>query len=233
LVCKNSCVLANAMGKGMHMGSTACDESAPTMRTRQSLLSRLRNLDDHASWRTFFDLYWRLIYDVARHSGLDDDAAQEIVQDTVIGVARAMPAFRYDPDKGTFRQWLLRVTRRRIIDQFRRIYRQPVHAELTLDEQDDDAVSAAQVADYSGGQFECAWREEWERTVFKLAVAQVQREVNPKHFQVFDFCVLKDMSVSRVAETLGLNAAQVYLAKHRVAVAVKRAVRRIAEAGEI
>jgi len=220
------------------MDSTASDAHAPPLRTRQSLLSRLRNLDDHASWRTFFDIYWRLIYDVARHSGLDDAAAQEVVQDTVIGVARAMPAFRYDSDKGTFRQWLLRVTRRRIIDQFRRIYRQPVHAELTQDEltqdeEEDDEASAAQVADYSGGQFECAWREEWERTVFKLAVAQVQREVNPKHFQVFDFCVLKDMTVSRVAETLGLNTAQVYLAKHRVAQAVKRAVRRIAEAGEI
>jgi RNA polymerase sigma factor (sigma-70 family) len=190
------------------MGSTACDEAAPTMRTRQSLLGRLRNLDDHASWRTFFDIYWRLIYDVARHSGLDDDAAQEVVQDTVIGVARAMPAFRYDPEKGTFRQWLLRVTRRRIIDQFRRIYRQPVLAELTLDEQEDEEVSAVQVADYSGGQFECAWREEWERTVFKLAVAEAQREVNPKHFQVFDFCVVKDMSVSRDAAPFGSLAPQ-------------------------
>lgn len=221
------------MGKDTHMGSTACEQAAPILQTRQSLLSRLCNLDDHASWRTFFDLYWRMIYDVARHSGLDHEAAQEVVQDTVIGVARAMPSFRYDSKKGTFRQWLLRVTRRRIIDQFRRIYRQPVRVELIEDEPENDETSAAQVADFSGGQFECAWREEWERTVFRLAVAQVQRQINPKQFQVFDFCVLKEMPITKVAETLGLNAAQVYLAKHRVAQAVKRAVRRIAEDGEI
>ena len=34
--------------------------------TRRTLLSRLRNLDDQESWRTFFDLYWRLLYNVAR-----------------------------------------------------------------------------------------------------------------------------------------------------------------------
>jgi DNA-directed RNA polymerase specialized sigma24 family protein len=57
--------------------------------TRQSLLSRLRDLDDHRSWRTFFDTYWKLLYNVARQRGLDDAAAQDVVQETVIGVARA------------------------------------------------------------------------------------------------------------------------------------------------
>jgi hypothetical protein len=45
--------------------------------TRRTLLSRLRDLDDQESWRTFFDLYWRLLYNVARKSGLDDSNAQE------------------------------------------------------------------------------------------------------------------------------------------------------------
>src|SRR5678816_1887940 len=84
--------------------------------TRSSLLSRLRNLDDNRSWRTFFDTYWRLIYNVARKSGLSDEDAQDVVQETVIAVARKMPAFRYDASKGSFKQWLLLITRRRICD---------------------------------------------------------------------------------------------------------------------
>jgi RNA polymerase sigma-70 factor (ECF subfamily) len=59
----------------------------------------------------------------------------------------------------------------------------------------------------------------------------VRHEVNPKHFQVFDYCILKEMPVSKVCETLGLNAAQVYLAKHRVGLAVKRTVRQITNEG--
>src|SRR5262245_57647812 len=81
------------------------------LRTRSSLLGRMRNVDDDASWRAFFETYWRLIYNVARKSGLSDDAAQDVVQETVIAVARKMPDFRYDPAKGSFKQWLLRITR--------------------------------------------------------------------------------------------------------------------------
>jgi len=197
------------------------------MRTRRTLLTRLRNLDDQESWRTFFDLYWRLLYNVARRSGLDDPGAQEIVQDTVIAVARKMPEFRYDPARGTFRQWLLRITRRRIIDHLRRLYRHPLKAEVAPESLDEEEEHAAAITDQSADAIEAAWNEEWERTTFDAALARVRAEINPKHFQVFDYCVLQGWPASKVAATLDLNAAQVYLAKHRVVQAMKRAVRRI------
>src|SRR5882672_4397959 len=193
--------------------------------TRRTLLSRLRNLDDQESWRTFFNLYWRLLYNVARKSGLDDGSAQEIVQDTVIAVARKMPEFRYDPARGTFRQWLLRITRRRIIDHLRRIYRQPPRAEVAPESLDQDEAHAAAIIDQSASAIDAAWNEEWKKSTFDAALARVRAEINPRHFQVFDYCVLKDWPASKVAATLGLNAAQVYLAKHRVAQAMKHAVR--------
>jgi RNA polymerase sigma factor (sigma-70 family) len=204
--------------------SSPAEDSLPTRRT---LLSRLRNLDDQESWRTFFNLYWRLLYNVARKSGLDDPGAQEIVQDTVIAVARKMPEFRYDPARGTFRQWLLRITRRRIVDHLRRIYRQPTRAEVAPESLDEDEMHAAAITDESASAIDAAWNEEWEKATFDAALAQVRASVNPQHFQVFDYCVLKEWPAAKVAATLGLNAAQVYLAKHRVAQAMKRAVRRI------
>lgn len=195
--------------------------------TRRTLLSRLRNLDDQESWRTFFNLYWRLLYNVARRSGLDDPGAQEIVQDTVISVARKMPEFRYDPERGTFRQWLLRITRRRIIDHLRRVYRQPPRAEVAPESLDEAEEHAAAITDQSASAIDAAWNEEWEKSTFDAALAHVRAAINPRHFQVFDYCVLKEWPASKVAATLGLNAAQVYLAKHRVAQAMKRAVRKI------
>jgi hypothetical protein len=51
---------------------------------------------------------------VARRAGLDESGAQDVVQETVIAVARKMPGFRYDPQRGSFKQWLLRITHRRI-----------------------------------------------------------------------------------------------------------------------
>ena len=195
--------------------------------TRSSLLSRLRNLDDQESWRSFFDRYWELLYNVARQSGLGEPEAQDVVQETVIAVVKAMPDFRYDPARGSFKQWLLRIAGRRIMDHLRRTYRQPPRAEVELEALDESDMPADLISDPAAEQVQAAWEEEWERRILAEAIGRVQRKVNPKHFQIFDYCVLKDWPSSKVASLLGLNTAQVYLAKHRVAQAVKQAARAI------
>ena len=83
------------------------DELAPT---RQSLLERLRDLDDAAAWQEFFDTYWKLIYASAIRFGLSDDEAEEVVQETVICVARKMDTFQYQPGTCSFKGWLMHVT---------------------------------------------------------------------------------------------------------------------------
>src|SRR5579859_7688076 len=82
--------------------------------TRQSLLSRLRDWQDQAGWREFFDTYWRLIYNVARQTGLNDAEAQDVVQNTFIYLTRRMRSFHYDRTRGSFKSWLRVVTRSRI-----------------------------------------------------------------------------------------------------------------------
>ena len=198
-----------------------------SLKTRQSLLSRLRNLDDQESWRNFFDRYWELLYNVARRSGLGEPEAQDVVQETVIAVAKAMPDFRYDPALGSFKHWLLRIAGRRIMDHLRRAYRQPPRAEVELEALEEAETPLALIIDPGGQQLKAAWEEEWERRILAEAVTRVRQAANPKHFQIFDYCVLKEWPASKVAALLGLNAAQVYLAKHRVSQAVKRAARAI------
>src|SRR6266481_8111156 len=88
--------------------------------TRATLLARLGNLQDQASWQEFFDIYWKLIYGVARQAGMADVEAQAVVQETMVSVARHMPTFKYDPAIGSFKGWLLKMTRWRILGQFRK-----------------------------------------------------------------------------------------------------------------
>src|SRR5258705_5904182 len=88
--------------------------------TRKSLLGRLKDWNDQESWKVFFDTYWRLIYSAAMKAGLSDVEAQDVVQETVISVFKSMPGFDYDPGKGSFKSWLLRLTSWRIVDQLRK-----------------------------------------------------------------------------------------------------------------
>jgi len=205
---------------------------ADSLPTRASLLSRLRDLGDSDSWRTFFETYWRLLYNVARKSGLSDDQAQDVVQETVIAVARKMPEFRYDPAKGSFKQWLLLITRRRIHDHLRRLYRALPVAEGRPEEVGRGAEDVPAPEPAPDAQIDAAWEHEWQENLFQAALGRVRQRANPKHYQVFDYCVLQNLPASEVARMLGFNAAQVYLVKHRVSAAVKRAVKELeAESG--
>lgn len=189
--------------------------------TRQSLLSRLKNWSDNDSWTVFFETYWRLIYSAAIKAGLTDSEAQDVVQETIVDVSKNMPSFKYDPCKGSFKGWLLRLTSWRIKDQFRK--RQREARSLGRDDRGDSAGTdlAERVPDPARPDLEVIWDEEWDRNLLEVAIERVKQKVDPKHYQVFDLCVFKQWPVARVAQALKLNRARVYLAKHRVSQRIK------------
>jgi len=191
--------------------------------TRRSLLSRLKNSEDHESWRVFFDTYWKLIYTTARKAGLTDAEAQDVVQETVISVLRSMPGFKYRAVGGSFKAWLLRLTGWRIIDQFRR--RQ--QAAEVLDERPDSSTGTSAIsrmADPSGMILESHWDDKWEANLLEAATERVKRKVDSKHYQIFDLYVLKKWPVLKVARVLKVNPGRVYLMKHRIGTLIKREI---------
>ena len=202
------------------------DEPAddPLRHTRRSLVERLGNPDDHASWQTFFDSYGGLLYRVARAAGLTDAEAQEAVQETVITVARNVGGLRYDPAAGSFKGWLLQTARWRIADQFR--LRQRHAREETSAEADDGPCTAFidRVPDPGGLDLEAAWDAEWRRSLLEAALGRVRRQVDPRQFQIFDCYVTKGWSALRVSRELGVSLAQVYVGKHRVGALLQKIV---------
>jgi RNA polymerase sigma-70 factor (ECF subfamily) len=193
--------------------------------TRNSLIERLPNWEDRAKWQEFFDTYWRLIYGVARKSGLSDAEAQDVVQETVLSVARNIS--KYDKNAGSFKSWLMQLTRWRIVDQVRK--RGPAAQRA----QTDTARTATidRIPDPAGRKLEALWDDEWRQSIFETAIERVKRKVNAKHFQIFDCLVLKRWPVAKTASTLGVNVAQVYLVKHRIAGLLKREVSELERAG--
>lgn len=198
--------------------ATETDDWLPT---RRSLLTRLRQADDHAGWQEFFDTYWRLLYGVARKAGLTDAEAQDAVQDCVITVSRQMPKFRYDPERCSFKGWLLMILRQRVSRQFHKRLQWAAHSEPTSPEMatSDDSTQTGLVGrfpDPSGDRLDSIWETEWQQHLLALATERLKAKVSDAQFQIFDLHVLRGWPVGDVARTLGVSVAQIYLAKLRV-----------------
>lgn len=183
--------------------------------TRQSLLSRLKDWNDQESWKVFFDTYWRLIYGAAIKAGLTNDEAEDVVQETVLSVLKSMPGFEYDPGKGSFKNWLMRLTAWRIKDQLRRRERAVVRRGRAANDSAGTGTLEG-LPDPEGLKLEAVWDEEWEKNLMDAAVQRVKKKVDPRHFQAFDLYVIRQWPVSKVARTLRMNPGRVYLVKHRI-----------------
>lgn len=201
------------------------DELLPT---RRSLLGRLRNWEDQSSWREFFNTYWKFIYGVAIRSGLSDQEAEDVVQETVLSVAKKMPEFVYDPARCSFKGWLMHVTRLRIMDQLRR--RQPAFQQAPSSSDDSRLTPTVErIADPAGSLAEqdAAWDEEWERNLVDAAMERVKLRVKAEHYQIFHLSAVKGLKTGEVARMLQVNIGQIYLIRHRLAKEVKREVERL------
>jgi len=191
--------------------------------TRYSLLSRLHNWDDQESWKVFFDTYWKLIYEVAIKSGLTEAEAQDVVQETIVSVAKDIHSFKRSRKLGSFKGWLRNLIRWRIHDQVRRRIPPTTPGSLAFSET-QTAFALDEIPDPAGISMEDAWEKEWQQNLFDAAVERVKRRVKEEHYQMFDLYVLKKWPVSRVAKTLRVSSGQVYLAKHRVARLIKKEI---------
>lgn len=198
-------------------------KTAGLLATRRSLIDRLANWDDQRRWQEFFDTYWKLIFSTARKSGLTDAEAEEVVQETVITVAKKIDKLKYDPAIGSFKGWLLQITRWRIADQFRK--RDPGNAKRPRPTDDRQTATIERMPDSNVVDLEALWEKEWRENLFAAAITRVKKKVDPKQFQIFDCYVRKEWPAQKVAEQLRVNVGQVYLARHRVAAILKKEIK--------
>ncbi len=194
--------------------------------TRSSLVKRLGNWNDHGSWQDFFDTYWKLIYAVAVKAGLSDAEAQDVVQETVVAVAKQMRERGYDRTRSSFKNWLCLITRRRIIDHFRRRTKMKGPPPAASDDT-SRTDTIARLPDPASLELDAVWDEEWRKNLADAAIERIKQQVSSKQFQIFDLSVLKNLPVREVTKLLKVNAAQVYLARHRVSALVKKEVARL------
>jgi RNA polymerase sigma-70 factor (ECF subfamily) len=209
-------------------------EPDASLATRSSLLRRLKSGEDPQSWQEFYSTYGGLIRFFCKKAGLTDDEAEEVVQETAIGVARRLPEFTYNPKVCRFKTWLLNLTRWRIQDQLRKrrsaeklLGRAPTSAGEVASDETSRTATVERIPDPSVPAFGAEWDEAYERSLMARALERVRGQIEERQFQIFDLYVMKGWPPQEVARTLDIGIARVYLAKHRICSALKKEIKRL------
>lgn len=139
--------------------------------------------------KSLYSRYTPLIFHLAAQS-LDSAAAEDIVQEVFLAVWRKSDTFQ--PERGTFRSWVLQIAHFRILNELRRRSRRP-----QLDPELD--ASLEDLPDDGAEPVEAAWHS-YRREAIQAAVAKLP----PTQRQALSLAFFEDLTHDQVADMLDL-----------------------------
>lgn len=194
------------------------------MRTRVSLLARLKDTQDEAAWREFVELYRPAIYRWCRQAGLQDADAGDVTQQVLVQLCKAMVNFEYDRSRGMFRGWLFTVTRH-AWQAWRKV--QARHAgsgDTEVLQRLHNVAAREDLLARVGAAYDLE--------VLAEARQRVCTEFTPKSWEAFELMKVQGLSGREAAERLGITPDAAFQACSRVMRRITAVVREIeAEAG--
>jgi RNA polymerase sigma factor (sigma-70 family) len=174
--------------------------------THTTLLARLSAGHDTAAWTEFVDRYGDLVRRFCLRRGLQSSDADDVLQDVLVDLNRAMPNFRYDPTKGKFRSYFKTI----VVHAIARKFCQPRPQALLGD------IASAIVPASDDADAEAHWEQEWRQYHLSQAMRIVRGEFAEKEIVAFERYALAGDDAKRVATELGMSLDHVYQAKSRI-----------------
>jgi RNA polymerase sigma-70 factor (ECF subfamily) len=177
--------------------------------THVSLLERLAQGSPDGSgvaWGEFVDRYGELLRGFCRARGLDATDTDDVVQDVLLSLSRAMPGFTYDPSRGKFRSYLKTVA---------------LHAIFRKSRQDAGASGLGEVESLAATATgdpaaDAHWEGEWRQYHLRLAMRTVEVECSARDLEAFHRYAVRGEDAGSVSEELGLSMNALYQIKSRI-----------------
>lgn len=184
--------------------------------TRQSLIARLKNLDDQQAWSEFLEIYRPLVHRLAVAKGLQHADAEDVSQQVFCAVAGALERWQADAGRARFRTWLSTIARNAIINALTR--RAP-------DRATGDTIERDLLAEFTGRDADSRLLLiESRREIFQWAARRVRDEFEPSTWDAFWLTAVEGREVEDVAAIIGKKPGAIYAARSRVMRRLKDAV---------
>jgi RNA polymerase sigma-70 factor (ECF subfamily) len=188
--------------------------------TQSLLLANIQSLENREAWLEFAQLYRPVIYRMARRRGLQDADAQDLSQDVLIRISKAI--HRWEPQAGIrFRHWLRKVASNAIVTAVTQSTPLEIVGGSAADQilADTPEVSAAKTELY----------DECFRELYLRAATIVKVDVSPVTWDAFEQTVIQGRTCEEAAESLGKSLGTIYAARSRILKRLQVEVQRLGQ----
>ncbi len=198
------------------------DDDKSEFRTNITLITRVRDKGDVEGWSQFYHFYQPLLMRYLRRLGLEEHAANDVMQDVFVKLLQSLPTFALDRKRGRFRSYLWKLTYTALVDQARR-FKALRHAE-------EEWVKRFQSADPAESQkVHQELNEINYQQILERALPRVQAVTSPTAWTCFEQRLLRDRPGAEIAADLGITDKAVFVYASRVLKSVRNACATVGE----
>lgn len=188
--------------------------------TRPSFVKRLANSADQEVWSEFAEIYRPIIIRVAISKGLQHVDAEDLAQDVMTTVSRAVESFEARPGC-SFRGWLYRITCNLCVNFFTR---GPGSRKRGFQGLGDSEIRRLLEQRSVDEPTVTLFEAEHRRILFRRAAQNLQSRFRHSTWQCFWLTAVEGKSIQAVAKELGLSEGAVRVARCRVLAKLKDTV---------
>lgn len=190
--------------------------------TRATLIQRVQNQHDDASWDEFVRVYRRYIYAIIRSMNISEHDTEDILQQVLINLWNGLPKMDYRKIK-RFRSWLSTVTKNCVTDFIRKRTREANRLEKAGK---DDTLTYLKTIRLP--EIDNIAEREWEIHLTNLALENIEPLFSGKAVDAFRL-TLEGKEVAEIAKLLDLKENSVYRLKNRVKERLIQEIRHLRE----
>ncbi|WDE97589.1 sigma-70 family RNA polymerase sigma factor [Lentisphaera profundi] len=177
--------------------------------TRETLLQKLQKAEDEHSWDDFVKYYEGYIYVVIRSFGVDINTSEDLLQDVLIKVWKALPKFEYHNEKCRFRTWLCVLIRNTTYNFFKSKANRQSNSNVSY----DDLLSSLNLI--SEPEIDKIAELEWKSYVSNLAWENVKDGFSDAARQVFESSIIGE-SNDTIAAKFNIPESSVRVHRSRI-----------------
>lgn len=185
--------------------------------TRPSLLLKIRDADNQAAWDEFSEIYRPVICRLARLRGLQDSDADDLAQQVLLAVSRAVGRWEVNPERARFRTWLKRVADNAILNA---LTRGPADRATGDDQLQWMLDSRPARSDPNSDLL----RTEYRREIFRRAADHIRSEFTDDTWNAFWRTTVDGLDVDAVAHELERTRGSIYASRSRVMKRLKQQI---------
>jgi RNA polymerase sigma factor (sigma-70 family) len=183
-------------------------------RTNINLIDRVRDRTDAEGWSQFYQFYQPLIMRYLRRLGLEENTANDVIQDVFVRLLQTLPTFVLDRKRGRFRSYLWRLTYTALVDQARRRKaRQQAEEEWVQRFQNEDLAESQKVHQ--------ELNEINHQQILERALPRVRSVTSATAWTCFEQRLLRDRPGAEIAAELGITDKAVFVYASRVLKSVR------------